>query len=67
MGYKMGEGGCVISMLQYVDDTIFLGESNEDNVFIIKTILRMFELAFWVEGKLLELFWSNWSGWWSGG
>lgn len=32
-------------MLQYVDDTIFFREPNANNVFSIKTILRMFELA----------------------
>lgn len=43
---KWGVGGYyVVSMLQYVDDIIFFGESNVRNVLTIKTILRMFELV----------------------
>lgn len=44
-GYKVGEKYCIIGMLQYDDDTIFFLEVNEKNVFKIKTILRLFELA----------------------
>ena len=34
-----------ISLLQYVDDTIFFGEATMENVRGIKAILRAFELA----------------------
>jgi len=44
-GYEVGREKCVISLLQYVDDTIFVGEANARNVFTIKVILRMFKLA----------------------
>jgi len=35
-GYKVGEKDCVISLLQYADDTIFIGEVSVKNVFTIK-------------------------------
>jgi len=34
-----------VSILQYVDDTIFFGEANMQNVKTIKSIMRAFELA----------------------
>jgi len=45
-GFKVGSGGLSISHLQYVDDTIFLGEASVTNLWALKTILRCFELAF---------------------
>lgn len=44
-GYEVRREKCVISLLQYVDDTIFVGEANARNEFTIKVILRMFKLA----------------------
>lgn len=41
-GYVMGDNGCNISLPQYSNNTIFIGE---ENVFTIKTMLRMFELV----------------------
>jgi len=44
-GYLVGTNKVEISLLQYVDDTIFLGETTMENVRTIKAILRAFELA----------------------
>lgn len=33
-----------VSMLQFVDDTIFMGEASLQNVVVIKCVLRCFEL-----------------------
>ena len=41
----MGENIVKVSILQYADDTIFFGEASLENVKVIKTILRVFELA----------------------
>lgn len=35
-----------VGLLQYVDDTIFVGEVNTKNVFTIKVMLRIFKFAF---------------------
>ena len=40
----MGNENCEISLFQYVDDTIFVGEVSVKNVFCLKAILRLFEL-----------------------
>lgn len=45
-GYNVGNKGCEVSLLQYIDDTIFVGETSVRNVMIIKTILRIFELVY---------------------
>lgn len=34
-----------ISLLQYADDTLFIGEENWDNLWLLKMVLRSFELA----------------------
>jgi len=34
-----------VNLLQYVDDTIFVGEFNMDNVVVVKSVLRCFELV----------------------
>ena len=44
-GYLVGNSDCEISLLQYVDDTIFTSDVNVRNVYIIKGILRLFELV----------------------
>ena len=44
-GFLVGINKVEVSLLQYVDDTIFLGEATMENVRAIKAILRAFELA----------------------
>ena len=34
-----------VNLLQYADDTIFVGEFNVDNVVVLKSIMRCFELV----------------------
>jgi len=41
----VGAFGLAISHLQYVDDTLFIGEVTMANMWALKTILRCFELA----------------------
>ena len=41
----MGTKKVEVNLLQYADDTIFLGEATMENVRAIKAILRAFELA----------------------
>ena len=42
--YVVGEKKIQVDLLQYVDDTIFMGEATLSNVSLIKSILRCFEL-----------------------
>ena len=42
---KVGRNEIECSMLQFADDTLFMCEDSFSNVFTIKAILRMFELA----------------------
>lgn len=41
----MGDSDVVISHLQYADDTILVGEACEQNLWVVKSILRCFELV----------------------
>ncbi|KAH1205508.1 hypothetical protein GmHk_16G046191 [Glycine max] len=43
--YQVESNKVEISLLQFVDDTIFLGEADMENVKKIKVVLRSFELA----------------------
>lgn len=43
--FLVGKSKEPISILQYVDDTIFFGEATMQNVKVIKTILRCFEIT----------------------
>lgn len=44
-GYKVGgSDSCMVSLLQFADDTIFLGDASIQNVLVIKAVLRCFEL-----------------------
>ncbi|RZC27731.1 putative ribonuclease H protein [Glycine soja] len=43
--YLVGKQKVPINILQYADDTIFVGEATWDNVIAMKTMLRGFELA----------------------
>ena len=44
-GFLVGRNNVEISRRQYVDDTIFFGETSMENVKAIKAILRSFELV----------------------
>jgi len=44
-GVKVGRAETECCMLQFVDDTLFMCEESFSNIFTIKTILRVFELA----------------------
>lgn len=43
--YKVGMKKIDISLLQYADDTIFVGDMTINNVMVVKSILRWFELV----------------------
>ena len=45
-----------VSLLQYADDCIVLGEANFENLWTIKTIFRSYELIW---GLKMNLFKSN--------
>ncbi|GKV34438.1 hypothetical protein SLEP1_g42813 [Rubroshorea leprosula] len=44
-GVAVGNEGVSVSHLQFADDTIFFGEASEDNIGVIKSIMRTFELV----------------------
>jgi hypothetical protein len=44
-GFRVGRSEVVISHLQYVDDTICVGEASINNLWSLKTILRGFEMS----------------------
>ncbi|GKV31782.1 hypothetical protein SLEP1_g40447 [Rubroshorea leprosula] len=44
-GVPIGSGGTMVTHLQFADDTLFFGEATEDNIWVIKCIMRTFELA----------------------
>ncbi|MCI36714.1 retrovirus-related protein, partial [Trifolium medium] len=44
-GFPIRSGGLSISHLQYADDTLCIGEASVENIWVIKAILRGFELA----------------------
>jgi hypothetical protein len=43
--FLVGRGGCPVSILQYADDTLCIGEASVENLWAIKAILRGFEMA----------------------
>lgn len=43
-GISVGDGGLIISHIQYVDDTILLAPATQSNVLAVKSILRWFEI-----------------------
>ncbi|GKV40806.1 hypothetical protein SLEP1_g48407 [Rubroshorea leprosula] len=43
-GVKIGDGGMVVSLLQFADDTIFMGKAEAENLRTVKAILHWFEL-----------------------
>ena len=44
-GFELNRGGMVVSHLQYADDTLCIGEPTVDNLWMLKAILRGFEMA----------------------
>ncbi|XP_019429814.1 PREDICTED: uncharacterized protein LOC109337317, partial [Lupinus angustifolius] len=44
-GYSVGRDKIVISHLQYADDTLLIGENSVDNIMVLKSILKCFELV----------------------
>ncbi|XP_028246783.1 uncharacterized protein LOC114424118 [Glycine soja] len=44
-GFLCGKDKVEISLLQYVDDTIFFGEASMENIRAIKAMMRIFELV----------------------
>ncbi|GKU89353.1 hypothetical protein SLEP1_g3500 [Rubroshorea leprosula] len=44
-GVTMGKGSLMITHLQFADDTIFFREATEENMKVVKGIMRTFELA----------------------
>ncbi|GKU91159.1 hypothetical protein SLEP1_g5069 [Rubroshorea leprosula] len=44
-GVMIGNGATMVSHLQFADDTIFFGEATEDNIRVVKSIMRIFEMA----------------------
>ncbi|GKU93948.1 hypothetical protein SLEP1_g7497 [Rubroshorea leprosula] len=44
-GVKVGNGDTMITHLQFADDTIFFEEASDENIKVVKGIMRIFELA----------------------
>jgi hypothetical protein len=44
-GFEVGRNGVKVSHLQFVDDTLCLGEASLENLWSLKAILRAFELV----------------------
>ncbi|GKU92519.1 hypothetical protein SLEP1_g6233 [Rubroshorea leprosula] len=44
-GVTIGNGGTMVTHLQFADDTLFFGEATEHNIRVIKCIMRTFDLA----------------------
>lgn len=44
-GYNIGNEGSEISILQYADDTLLVGEASWVNLWVMKAVLRNFELV----------------------
>jgi len=44
-GFEVKRGGTVVSHLQYADDTLCIGEPTVDNLWLLKAVLRGFEMA----------------------
>ncbi|GKV32867.1 hypothetical protein SLEP1_g41432 [Rubroshorea leprosula] len=41
----ISNGDIMVTHLQFADDTIFFGEASEENIWVIKCIMRIFKLA----------------------
>jgi hypothetical protein len=58
-GFQVGREGVVVSHLQYVDDTLYIGEASWENLWAVKAILRGFEM---VSGLKVNFWKSNLMG-----
>jgi hypothetical protein len=43
--FVVGNGGMPVSILQYADDTLCIGDATVENLWVIKSVLRGFEMA----------------------
>jgi hypothetical protein len=43
--FLVGTSGVSVSILQYADDTLYVGETSVDNLWALKAVLRGFEMA----------------------
>ncbi|MCI66012.1 LINE-1 reverse transcriptase like, partial [Trifolium medium] len=43
--FRVGRGGMPVSILQYADDTLCIGEATVENLWGVKAVLRGFEMA----------------------
>ncbi|MCI40998.1 LINE-1 reverse transcriptase like, partial [Trifolium medium] len=43
--FRVGRDGLPVSLLQYADDTLCIGEATVENLWTLKAVLRGFELA----------------------
>ncbi|GAU09987.1 hypothetical protein TSUD_393040 [Trifolium subterraneum] len=43
--FLVGGGGAPVSVLQYADDTLCIGEATIENLWVLKSVLRGFEMA----------------------
>jgi hypothetical protein len=43
--FRGGHEGVLVSLLQYADDTLCIGEATMENLWTLKVVLRAFEFA----------------------
>lgn len=43
-GYRIGNGNFSVSVLQFTDDSLFVGNPSSKNILLLKSVLRHFEL-----------------------
>ncbi|KAF1866830.1 hypothetical protein Lal_00018216 [Lupinus albus] len=44
--YKVGLDNIEVSLLQFVDDAILIGDCSDQNIWVMKSILKLFELSY---------------------
>jgi hypothetical protein len=52
--FLVGNEAMSVSLLQYADDTLCIGETTVENLWVLKAMLRGFEMASGFESQLLE-------------
>jgi hypothetical protein len=55
-GFEIKRGGTIISHLQYMDDTLCIGEATRDKLWALKTLLRSFQMATGLKVSLFKSF-----------
>lgn len=62
-GTNIENQNLLISCLQVVDDTIFFGDANLQNILTLESILKCFEIAYGLKVNSLHIFritsWAN--------